>query len=107
MVLVVAPSKFGAVVIATICGCCYKIAFSYMYAHGFTMVPTSRIDDSVAITTAVYGIGTFISTYFATWMMNVMNSERVTETWTIAAGIFAAMAALEIVLAVTDKKKAA
>lgn len=105
VIMVVSPSKFGAVIVATICGCCYKIAFSYMYAHGFTMVPTSRIDDSVAITTAVYGIGTFLSTYFATFMMKLMHTDRVTETWTIAAALFAVLAAAEIVLSFGEKKR--
>lgn len=107
LILAAAPSKFGAVVVATICGCMYKLVFSYMYAHGFTMVPASRIDDSVAITTAVYGIGTFFSTYFATFLMNVMGTDRVTETWYIVAVLFAVLAVLEIGLTVSEKKKAA
>lgn len=106
VILAAVPSKFGAVVIATICGCMYKLVFSYMYAHGFTMVPVSRIDDSVAITTAVYGIGTFFSTYFATFLMKVMGTDRVTETWYIAAALFVILAVLEIVLTMSEKKTA-
>lgn len=106
VIMVVSPSKFGAVVIATICGCCYKLVFSYMYAHGFSLVPASRIDDSVGITTAVYGIGTFFSTYFATWLMNFMNTGRVTETWMVAAVLFAILGVVEVVLTLSEKKKA-
>lgn len=105
VIMVVSPSKFCAVVIATICGCCYKIVFSYMYAHGFTLVPASRIDDSVGITTAVYGIGTFFSTYFATWLMGVMHTDRATETWMVAAVAFAVLGVVEIVLTISEKKK--
>ena len=104
IIMVISPSKFGAVVIATICGCCYKIVFSYMYAHGFTLVPASRIDDSVAITTAVYGLGTFASTYFATWLMNIMHTSRATETWTVAAILFAVLAIIEIVMTIYEKR---
>lgn len=103
--MIVSPSKFSAVVIATICGCCYKIVFSYMYAHGFSLVPSSRIGDSVGITTAVYGIGTFFSSYFATWLMKVMGTERVTETWMVAAVLFAALGIIEIILTISEKKK--
>ena len=106
VMMVVSPSKFGAVVIATICGCCYKLVFSYMYAHGFTLVPPSRIDDSVAITTAVYGIGTFFSTYFATWIMGLMHTDRVTETWVVSAVLFGVLAVIEIVTTVSEKKQA-
>ena len=104
--MVVSPSKFQAVVIATICGCCYKVVFSYMYAHGFSLVPASRIDDSVGITTAVYGIGTFFSSYFATWLMGVMHTDRVTETWMVAAVLFVILGVIEIVLTISEKKNA-
>lgn len=107
VIMVVSPSKFGAVVIATICGCCYKIVFSYMYAHGFSLVPVSRIDDSVGITTAIYGIGTFFSSYFATWLMGVMKTDRVTETWMVAAVLFAILGVIEIILTISEKKSAA
>lgn len=102
--MVVSPSKFSAVVIATICGCCYKVVFSYMYAHGFSLVPTSRIDDSVGITTAVYGIGTFCSTYFATWLMGVMHTDRATETWMVAAVLFAVLGVVEVFLTISERK---
>ncbi len=104
-IMVIWPSTFSAVVIAAICGCCYKVIFSYMYAYGFQLVPTSRIDDSVAITTAVYGIGSFISTYFATWIMKVMHTNQITETWIVAAVLFAILAAVEVILTIWEKKQ--
>ncbi len=104
IIMVASPSKLCAVVIATICGCCYKVVFSYMYAHGFTLVPASRIDDSVGITTAIYGIGTFFSSYFATWLMHVMKTDRVTETWKIAAVLFAVLGIAEIFLTISERK---
>lgn len=107
VILVAAPSRFGAVVIATICGCCYKIAFSYAYAHGFSLVPESRIDDATAITTAVYGIGTFASTYFATALLSVMHTDRYTDTWLVSAAIFAVMGIIELIFSLSGRKKAA
>ena len=104
--LVFAPSKFAAVVIATICGCCYKIAFSFAYAHGFAIVPASRTEDATAITTAVYGIGTFCSTYFASFLLKVMHTDSYTKTWMIPAVIFAVMGVIELILSLSDKKKA-
>ena len=104
--LVFAPSKFAAVVIATICGCCYKIAFSFAYAHGFAIVPASRTEDATAITTAVYGIGTFCSTYFASLLLKVMHTDSYTKTWIIPAVIFAAMGVIELILSLAEKKKA-
>ena len=104
--LVFAPSKFAAVVIATVCGCCYKIAFSFAYAHGFAIVPASRTEDATAITTAVYGIGTFCSTYFASLLLKIMHTDSYTKTWIIPAVIFAVMGVIELILSFADKKKA-
>ena len=103
--LVFAPSKFAAVVIATVCGCCYKIAFSFAYAHGFAIVPASRTEDATAITTAVYGIGTFCSTYFASLLLKIMHTDSYTKTWIIPAVIFAVMGVIELILSLADKKK--
>ncbi len=104
--LIFAPSKFAAVVIATVCGCCYKIAFSFAYAHGFAIVPASRTEDATAITTAVYGIGTFCSTYFASLLLKIMHTDSYTKTWIIPAVIFAVMGVVELILSLADKKKA-
>ena len=104
--LVLAPSKFAAVVIATICGCCYKIAFSFAYAHGFAIVPASRTEDATAITTAVYGIGTFCSTYFASLLLTIMHTDSYTKTWIIPAVLFAIMGVIELTVSLTERKKA-
>lgn len=104
--LVFAPSKFAAVVVATICGCCYKIAFSFAYAHGFALVPASRTEDATAITTAVYGIGTFSSTYFASLLLKVMHTDSYTKTWIIPAVLFAVMGLIELIQSLADRKKA-
>lgn len=102
--LIFLPSKFAAVVIATICGCCYKIAFSFAYAHGFTLVPASRTEDATAITTAVYGIGTFCSTYFASALLSIMHTDSYTKTWIIPAVVFVIMAVIEFILTASEKK---
>lgn len=101
--LIYAPSAFSAIVIVTIAGTMYKIAFAYVYAKGFEIVPKSRVDDAVAITTAVYGFGSFLSTYFATWLLQVMNKEMFTDTWVVPAVLFIVLAAAEIVISRKQK----
>jgi MFS family permease len=103
IIMILAPSQFAAIVLGTIGGCAYKIAFSYAYAHGFVIAPKSRIEDAVAITTAVYGIGSFLSTYFATWLMQVMKTDMFTETWIVSAGLFLLLAVVEIIKNIKDK----
>jgi MFS family permease len=103
-IMIAVPSAFSALVVATIAGCAYKVMFSYMYVHGFEIVPASRIDDTVAITTAVYGVGSFASTYFATFLMKAMNTESATKTFSVSAAIFIILAFVEIVTSVREKR---
>jgi len=105
VLMVLFPSQVIAILFATIGGCAYKIAFSYAYAHGFSIVPASRIDESVSITTAVYGIGSFLSTYYATWLLQVMNVEVVTPTWMISAAIMVVFAVIEFIVMAKEKKE--
>jgi MFS family permease len=106
VIMIAAPSVISVLVVGTIAGCAYKVAFSYEYVHGFEIVPQSRIDDAVAVTTAVYGLGSFASTYFATWLMGVMRVEKATETWFVPVIIFVALGAVEIITSRIEKKEA-
>ncbi len=107
IVLVIWPSQFNVLVLMTLAGCCYKISFSYAYSHGFEIVPTTRTDDATAITTAVYGLGSFVSTYYATWIMGVMGTELVTPTWVVAAIAMVGIAVVEFAVSRVEKKQAA
>lgn len=105
LIMALFPSKFMALVIGTICGLTFKILFSYNYAHGFSIVPASRTDDAVSITTAVYGAGSFLCTYFATWLMSVMHSETVTPTWFVIGGILGLIFIADIIAVRMEKKQ--
>ena len=82
--------------IGTICGLTYKVLMSYNYGHGFSIVPASRADDVSSITTAVYGLGSFLCTYFATWLMQLMHTDLVTPTWYVGAIGFILITVLDI-----------
>ena len=103
--MILFPSKFAAVVLATIAGCAYKVSFSYVYARGFQIVPASRRDDAVAVTTAIYGIGSFLSTYFASWLMGVMHVDRVTNMFIVPVVIFVLLAVFEVITAAKEKRE--
>ena len=105
LAMIIAPSKFMALVIGTICGLTYKVLYSYNYAHGFEIVPASRTDDAVSITTAVYGLGSFLCTYFATWLMSVMNTDLVTPTWYVIAAIIGVVFIADIIAIIMEKKQ--
>lgn len=68
----------------------YLFLFSYCYARAPEIVPPEKVDTAIGIVTATYGIGGFLSTYFATFLMNVTHAERFTDT-IIILPIFAAI----------------
>jgi predicted MFS family arabinose efflux permease len=104
ILMIIGPSRFSALVLASIAGCGYKISFSYAYAHGFSIVPDSRRDDAVGITTAVYGIGSFASTYFGTYAMKIMGTELVTKMFIIPTVLIVLLALAEIIISFKEKR---
>ncbi len=92
-------------VIGTICALTYKIAMPYAYVQGSAIVPETRTGDSASIITAVYGIGSFVSTYYATWLLGLMNTDVFTKTWIINVIVLSAMFIAEIFITSVEKKK--
>lgn len=104
IVLMVAfPSQFMLYVVGTVCGLTYKIGMPYNYSHGFEIVPASRADDAVSITTAVYGLGTFLSTYCAGWLVSAMKSEGNLPTWWVWAVVMGVLFVADLI-AITKEK---
>lgn len=105
LIVTLSPSAFTVLVLATICACTYKLAMSYAYAHGSSIVPASQIALSISIVTATYGIGSFVCTYYATWLKNVMGSETFMNTWIVNIVLLAVMFVAEIVISRIEAKK--
>jgi len=104
VIMILFPSQFTALVIGTICGLTYKIQMSYNYGHGFAIVPASRMDDAASITTAVYGVGSFACTYFATWLLQVFKTDLVTPTWWVSVVIIAVILVADLIAIAKEKK---
>lgn len=105
LLLVIYPSAVMVLVIGTVCAITYKIAMPFAYVHGSIIVPPSRTGDSASIVTAVYGIGSFISTYYATWLLGLMGTDVFTKTWIINVVVLAVMFVVEILVSMVEKKK--
>ena len=91
LLLIWFPGQATALVIGTICG--------------LTYIPASRADDVSSITTAVYGLGSFLCTYFATWLMQLMHTDLVTPTWYVGAIGFILITVLDIFVALRERKR--
>lgn len=104
LVMVLYPNATVVLVIGTVCAIMYKVAMPYAYTRGSAIVPTSQISMAMSIITAVYGIGSFISTYYATWLLGIMKSETFTKTWYVNVVILGIMFIAELVAAKMEVK---
>ena len=103
VLMIVFPSQFTLYVIGTVCGLTYKIGMPYNYSHGFEIVPASRADDAVSVTTAVYGLGTFLSTYCANWLISFMKTENAISTWWVWAAVMGILFAADLIAIAKEK----
>lgn len=106
LLMIFMPSTWMLYIIGTIAGLTYKIAMPFNYSHSYEIVPASRTDDAVSITTAVYGLGSFLSTYCAGWLVQGMKSETYTGTWTIWAVIMLALFVIDVIAVLKEKSEA-
>lgn len=79
-------SQVVLLILSVAIGMAYNMALTYGYAHLPTIVPADRVDDSIGILTAAYGLGAALATYFTTGLMAVLGSPLVTPTF-LAAGL--------------------
>ncbi|MDO5410337.1 MAG: MFS transporter [Lachnospiraceae bacterium] len=105
LIMVLAPSAVMLYVIGTIAGLTYKIAMPYNYSHGYEIVPASRMDDAVSITTAVYGFGSFLSTYCAGWLVSGMKAETYVKTWPVWAGVMLLLFVIDLFAIAKERKE--
>lgn len=103
VLMIVFPSQFTLYVIGTVCGLTYKIGMPYNYSHGFEIVPASRADDAVSVTTTVYGLGTFLSTYCANWLISFMKTENAISTWWVWAAVMGILFAADLIAIAKEK----
>lgn len=79
-----APSEMSAYICSILLGVSYGIYFTYSYAYTPEIVPLSRIDDAIGLTTAFYGTAYSVVTYIVVGCMRV-TSGFVTPVYMIFA----------------------
>ena len=88
LVLVVFKTLPTAFAGCFVVGAAYGLLIPFAYAASSFMVPVSRIDDCMSYVTIAYSVPMFLSTYFVTWLMQIMHTEKTTDTWPVACGIY-------------------
>lgn len=105
LIMLIAPATWTVLIIGTITGLTYKVWFSYSYGHGWEIVPASRVDDAVSISTAVYGLGSFACTYFYSWLASLTSTQSIVPVWYICIGILAVLFFVDIIVIGIEKKQ--
>jgi hypothetical protein len=76
-----------AVLCFALLGFGYGLAMSYFYMHATVIAPPSKASFVLCLVAADVGLGTFLSSYFSTFMMNVFNFSELISLLPIYAGI--------------------
>lgn len=98
------PSKATVFVVYSLESLGYLILLTYAYASGPMMVSASRADLAISIATAAYGIASFISTYFVSLLMKIMNTSLVSDLIPVLAAISVVILVLDLVLGFKKKE---
>lgn len=105
LIMLAAPATWTVLIIGTITGLTYKVWFSYSYGHGWEIVPASRVDDAVSISTAVYGLGSFACTYFYSFIAGALKTESIVPVWYVCIGILAVLFVVDLIVISIEKKQ--
>lgn len=83
----------------------YGLIFAYLYAHASIIVPEIKCKSALALCTAAYSLGSFLTTYFATLCMAALGTDRITPVFAVVAVICFAVAIVEFFANIRQPKE--
>jgi MFS family permease len=98
------PNRPVALVANVLFGGFYGIVYTYMLTHIPAIIPVERIDDSMGLITATYGIASFLLPYFVSALMSIFNIESITTIFGIGS-LFGVLAVITQCIAAAGTKK--
>lgn len=104
LMLYLANGPVMAGIACTLCGASYGYGFSYFFLRCTVVVPKEKVSSSISMTTAIGGLGMFLSTYACTMLQKLMGSEGIVSLLPIAITAAGAGAVISIVCTIMDKK---
>lgn len=99
------PVKSIIIVCSALMGMAFGNGISYAYMEATVIVPPSQTSKSIAIVTAVQGAGMFVSTYLATFCMNILHTNSLTKTFPVYIILMVLGVGYAVMVAVTHMKK--
>ena len=96
-VMFLRPPVPAIMVCCLLSGGCFGTLFSYNYAAGSMIVEPQNVDRATGVVTSAYGLATFVSTYFATFLMDVMGTGFVVDIFPVLVGMCLFAGIVEVV----------
>jgi hypothetical protein len=96
-----------AAVCLAILGFAYSLSVAYFYAHASSVVPESKNSLVMSLITVAIGIGTFLTTYAATFFGSALSAETVLALCPVYAGFSGIGGIISLALFIIGRKKAA
>lgn len=93
------------IIAAALAGAAFGTLFCFVYAHGTAIVDSEKMELAIGIATAVGGGAMFATTYVATWLMRLFNTDKITPTYIVLIIAAAIVTVVEIVNTTIKKKQ--
>lgn len=104
LMLYMASGPVMAGIACTLCGASYGYGFSYFFLRCTVVVPQDRVSSSISMTTAIGGLGMFLSTYACTLLQKLFGTTGILALLPAAIAAAGIGAVLSIICTVMDKK---
>lgn len=103
----VAASTWAVYAVFILDGFAFSVGLCYCYARVPAIVPEDKISLGISIVTATYGIGSFLTTYFVTFLQRILHTDTVYDILFVPLAIAVVVLAVDVVFAFIGKRKAA
>lgn len=104
LMLYLADGPVVAGIACTLCGASFGYGFSYFFMRCTVVVPVEKVSSSISITTAIGGLGMFLSTYACTMLQNIMGVSGIVHILPVAIIAAGGGAVLSVICTVMDRK---
>lgn len=104
LLLYLASGPVMAGIACTLCGASYGYGFSYFFLRCTVVVPKERVSSSISMTTAIGGLGMFLSTYACTVLQKLLGTTGILKLLPVAIAASGIGAVLSIICTIMDKK---
>jgi MFS family permease len=91
------PDRIVAIVLSTLAGGAFGVAFTYVYSYCPTVIPETRIGDGMGFITATYGIAGFLLPYIVNAIQKLLRTESITTIFGVGAAFSVVALVIQLV----------